>query len=299
MNEATAGFSRIDLAKLPAPQVVEELDFETIFQRKLAKHKKNNPEYSSLVESDPIYKLLEESAYEEMNLRQEFNDRAKSLMLAYAFGPNLDNLAALVPIKRKMIDPGDPNAEPPVAPTYESNDAFRGRTQLAPEGFSVAGPGEGYRFHALKAAEVKDAHSRRTAPGCIELALLGRNGNGTPTAETIAEVENIFSDRTIRPQGDLLTVRAAEIREYEINAVLTVANGPSDAVVKAAAEESAQRYADNTHQIAGRVTLSGINAALTVAGVVDVQMPKPVESLACNEWQAPYCTAINVQVVQL
>jgi len=232
-----------------------------------------------------------------MNLRQEFNDRAKSLMLAYAFGPDLDNLAALVPIERKLIDPGDPNAEPPIAPTYESNDNFKARTQLAPEGFSVAGPGEGYRFHALKAAEVKDAKSRRTAPGCIELAVLGRNG--TPSAETITEVENIFSDRTVRPQGDLLTVRAAEIVEYEIEAVLTVANGPSDAVVKAAAAKAAQAYADNAHQIAGRVTLSGINAALTVAGVVDVQMPKPVESLACKEWQAPYCTAINIQVVQL
>lgn len=293
----TAGFSRIDLAKLPAPQVVEELDFEIIFQRKLAKFKKDYPEYSSIVESDPIYKILEEAAYDEMNLRQEFNDRAKSLMLAYAFGPDLDNLAALVPIERKLIDPGDPNAEPPIAPTYESNDNFKARTQLAPEGFSVAGPGEGYRFHALKAAEVKDAKSRRTAPGCIELAVLGRNG--TPSAETITEVENIFSDRTVRPQGDLLTVRAAEIVEYEIEAVLTVANGPSDAVVKAAAAKAAQAYADNAHQIAGRVTLSGINAALTVAGVVDVQMPKPVESLACKEWQAPYCTAINIQVVQL
>ncbi|NDV27715.1 baseplate J/gp47 family protein [Desulfovibrio sp. JC010] len=294
-----AGFSRIDLAKLPAPQVVEELDFETIFQRKLAKFKKDYPEYSSIVESDPIYKILEEAAYDEMNLRQEFNDRAKSLMLAYAFGPNLDHLAALVPIERKLLDPGDPNAEPPIAPTYEGNDDFKARTQLAPEGFSVAGPGEGYRFHALKAAEVKDARSRRTAPGCIELAVLGRNGNGTPSAETITEVENIFSDRTVRPQGDLLTVRAAEIVEYEIDAVLTVANGPSDAVVAAAAEDAAQKYADNAHQIAGRVTLSGINAALTVAGVVDVQMPKPVESLACKEWQAPYCTAINIQVVQL
>ncbi|WP_319778448.1 baseplate J/gp47 family protein [Maridesulfovibrio sp.] len=299
MSEATAGFSRIDLAKLPAPQVVEELDFEIIFQRKLAKYKERHPEYSSLVESDPVYKLLEESAYDEMNLRQDFNDRAKSMMLAYASGSDLDNLAALIPIERKLLDPGDPNAEPPVEPTYESNDDFKARTQLAPEGFSVAGPGEGYRFHALKAAEVKDAKSRRTAPGCIELAVLGRNGNGTPSAETITEVENIFLDRTVRPQGDLLTVRVAEIREYEIDAVLTVVNGPSDAVVKAAAEEAAQTYVDNAHQIAGRVTLSGINAALTVAGVVDVQMSHPVESVVCEEWQAPYCTAIKIQVVQL
>gem|GEM_PF-4535174 len=40
MSDAKAGYSRIDLAKLPAPQVVEELDFETIFQRKLAKFKR-------------------------------------------------------------------------------------------------------------------------------------------------------------------------------------------------------------------------------------------------------------------
>ncbi|WP_154655451.1 baseplate assembly protein, partial [Maridesulfovibrio hydrothermalis] len=292
-------FSPIDLSKLPAPQVVEELDFEVIFQELLSGFMARNREYSSIVESDPVYKAFEEVAYREMILRQDSNDKARAVMLAFARGSDLNHLAALAPVERKLIDTGDPDAEPPVPPTYESDEEFRARTQLAPEGFSVAGPEQGYRYHALKAAEVRDALSRRTAPGCIELVVLGRIGNGTPSVKALGEVEEIFSDRTVRPQGDLLTIRPADIIEYEVAAVLTVADGPSDSVVISAAKAAVRDYVTRAHALGGRVTLSGLSAAMTVEGVIDVQKSSPAENIVCELWQAPYCTVINISVVTL
>ncbi|OEU65821.1 MAG: hypothetical protein BA863_09020 [Desulfovibrio sp. S3730MH75] len=295
----TTGFSAIDLAKLPAPQIIEELDCEVIFQEMLAGFKSRHPEYSSIVESDPVYKAFEEVAYRELLLRQRVNEAARAVMLASALGTDLDNLAALVPIERKLIDAGDPDAVPPVPPTYESNEEFRRRVQLGPEGFSVAGPEQGYKFHALKVAEVLDARSRRTEPGCIELAILGRNGNGDPSAEALTEVDTIFTDRTIRPQGDLMTIRAAEIVEYEVTATLSVAEGPSDGVVIQAAQDALAEYTSRAHALGGFVSVSGLTSAMTVEGVIDVQMPVSFENIVCELWQAPYCTAINIDVVRV
>ncbi len=296
---SVTGFSPIDLSKLPAPQVVEELNFEVIFQEMLSGFKSRHPEYSSIVESDPVYKALEEAAYREMLLRQRVNEAARAVMLAYALGSDLDNLAALAPVERKLIDAGNASAVPPVPPTYESDEEFRARTQLAPEGFSVAGPEQGYRFHALKVAEVRDARSRRTEPGCIELAILSRNQNGVPSAEALAEVEAIFLDRTVRPQGDLLTVRGAEIVEYQVAATLSVADGPSDAVVKQAAQDALAQYTNRAHALGGIVSLSGLLAAMHVEGVVNVNMTSPAAGIVCEVWQAPYCTDANIGVVRI
>lgn len=64
------GFTAVDLSQLPAPSVVETLDFETILQAMLDDLLARDPDFSALVESDPAYKILEVAAYRELLLRQ-------------------------------------------------------------------------------------------------------------------------------------------------------------------------------------------------------------------------------------
>ena len=81
----------IDLSQLPAPIVVEVLDYEDILAERKATLISLYPEEQReavartlSLESEPIVKLLQENAYREVILRQRVNDAAKAVMLAHA-----------------------------------------------------------------------------------------------------------------------------------------------------------------------------------------------------------------------
>ncbi|MDG9770158.1 baseplate assembly protein, partial [Stenotrophomonas maltophilia] len=98
-------FTAVDLSRLPLPAVFEPLQFEQLLARRVAEFKRYMPEYDALVESDPVYKVLQASAYRELMLREQFNQRARGLFLAYAMGADLDNLAAPFGVTRKQLAP--------------------------------------------------------------------------------------------------------------------------------------------------------------------------------------------------
>ncbi|QNK67759.1 baseplate J/gp47 family protein [Variovorax sp. PAMC26660] len=156
----------MDMSLLPAPTVIEVLDFEVILARRLASFQTRYPDYSLVLESDPAYKLLEEMAYQELLMRQRINDAAKACMLAYAKGTDLDNLGANYQVPRLVVTPANPNAVPPVAAAYEDDERFRERIQLAPEGITTAGPEESYRYHALTASAQVDVRRRHRCREC-------------------------------------------------------------------------------------------------------------------------------------
>ena len=93
-------YTAIDLSNLPLPDVVEELDYESILASKINDLIERDSTFSAMVESDTAYKILEVAAYDEMLLRQEINTKFKSMTLAYATGDNLLNLSAFYGIER-------------------------------------------------------------------------------------------------------------------------------------------------------------------------------------------------------
>jgi phage-related baseplate assembly protein len=155
----------IDLSQLPAPAVVETLDYETIFSERKAALLALLPDdtRSSVaevlaLESEPLTKLLQEGAYRELLLRQRVNEAAKASLLAYAEGTDLDNRAADYGVTRLLITPADLEAVPPVDAVYESDSRLRYRCQMALEGLAVAGSRGAYHYHALSAhAQIADA----------------------------------------------------------------------------------------------------------------------------------------------
>lgn len=161
-------FTAIDLSKLPPPEVVDEISTESIFEEMLASLQLLDPAFNALLESDPAYQILLVCSYREANLRQQMNDKLKATMLAFATGPDLDHRAASLAVPVIRLD-------------SESDDAFRARAALAPEGYSVAGPVGAYKFHALSAhGDIKDVAAWNPGiGGRVNVAVLSKTGNGS------------------------------------------------------------------------------------------------------------------------
>lgn len=289
-----ATFTPIDLSQVAAPSIVEALDYETILAAMLADLQARDPAFTALVESDPAYKILEVAAYRELLLRQRVNDACRQVMLAYAIGTNLDQLAALFGVTRLTLTAGDANAIPPVAPTYESDTDLRRRVQLSLEGLSTAGPVGAYIYHALTVPAVADASVTSPTPGDVVVTVLARAGTGLPSAQTLDDVEAALNAEDVRPLTDNVTVQAATILSYAITATIYTYAGPDPATVIAAAQAAATAYAANNRKLGRDITLSGIYAALHQSGVQRVELSSPSATVVCTAAQAANCTAITI-----
>ena len=87
----------MQLLDLPAPEVVELFDFESIKQRKLQRvidiHASKGIEYIPN-ESDDLMTMIEADAYEEVLLRTRMNNSVKAQLLLFAKGSDLDHIGA-------------------------------------------------------------------------------------------------------------------------------------------------------------------------------------------------------------
>lgn len=290
-------FTPIDLSSLPAPDVVEQIDYKTILAAMVTDLQSRDPAFTALVESDPAWKILEVAAYREMLVRQRVNDAARAVMLAYATGNDLEQLAAIFGVVRKTLVAADPSATPPTAAVMESDSDFRYRVTLALEGLSTAGPEGAYLYHSLSVDGVKGVSvvgPPTVDPGKVLVTVLSTTGNGTATLDLLEEVDSKLSADDIRPLTDAVTVQSATIENYTIAATLYTYPGPDSSIVLAAAQASAQAYADARHKLGQDVTLSGLYAALHVAGVQKVTLASPAADIVCNYSQAPFCTGISL-----
>lgn len=289
---ADSTFTAVDLSRLPAPDIIEALDFETLYADAVAQLTVLMPDFVAM-DSDPAAKLLQVVAYIVQLVRQRVNDAARAVMPAYAVGADLDNLAALFGITRFTLAPADPPLGIPAV--MESDADFRRRMVLAPEGYSVAGPEGAYIFHALSAdADVLDASAISPDPGEVLVSILSRTGNGLAGAGLVATVAAYLSDETRRPLTDFVTVQAAEIVNYAVNATITTFSGPDGGVVLEAAEARLNAYVSESHRLGRDITRSGIFAALHVEGVQNVLLTSPAADLVISRAQAPWCTGIAI-----
>lgn len=292
-----SAFTQIDLSTLPAPDVIEELNFETIFAAMLADLQARDPVFDALLESDPAYKILEVAAYRELLLRQRVNDAARAVMLAYSTGADLDQLGALFGVERFELVAADPEAVPPVAAVMESDTEFRRRIQLSLEGFSVAGPRGAYIFHGLSAdADVLDISATSPTPGNVVITVLSRTGSGTAGTPLLNAVAAALNDDAVRPLTDSVTVQSASIVNFTVAAGLYVYPGPDSSVVLTKALAALNAYIAQVHKIGQDVTLSGIYAALHQPGVQRVNLTQPTANVVISATQASYCTSITVTV---
>jgi phage-related baseplate assembly protein len=289
----------MDMSLLPAPAVIEALDFETILARRIAlfqdECRKIGFDYTLLLESDPAMKLLEVQAYQELEMRQRINDAAKACMLAYATKTDLDNLGANYQVSRLIVTPADPNAVPPVDAVYEDDERFRERIQLAPEGITTAGPEESYRFHALSAsAEVADVKVDSPLPGTVRITVLSTDSSGVPSDALLSTVSGALNAEKIRPLCDSVPVQGPEIFETAITAKVYRYEGPAGDVALANGKVALDRWLLKIRKLGKGLPHSGIDAALHQPGVDRVEITMPPADMLCTKTQWVRVTAINV-----
>lgn len=292
----------VDLSQLPAPDVVEELDYESILTERKATLISLFPEEQQdavartlALESEPLTKFLEENAYREVIWRQRVNEAARAVMLASATGADLDVIAANNNTERLTVTPADDTAVPPVAAVMESDSDLRLRAQQAFEGLSVAGPVGAYEYHGRSAdGRVADISVVSPSPACVTITVLAREGDGTAGADLLAVVEKALNAEDVRPVGDRVTVQAAEIVPYQVAATLYFYPGPEAEPIRATAEQKLTAYITAQHRLGRDVRRSAIYAALHVEGVQRVELSTPQSDMVLGKHQASYCTEYSI-----
>lgn len=295
----------IDLSKLPAPDVLEDLNFETLLAERKAKFISLYPANEQAfwrerltLESEPIVKLLEENCYLQLLERQRINNAAKATMLAYATGTDLDVIAANFNVQRLVIQAEDLTAQPPKPQILESDTDLRLRCQLAFEGMATAGPRASYHFHALSAhAEVADVSVVSPSPANVTVTVLSRIGQGVPSEAVLQAVRTKLNDDTVRPIADRVLVQAATMQDYQIHAKLHLYRSPEYEPIMAAARAKLTEYNQEKRRLGRDITLSGIYAALHIEGVQRVELISPSRDLILQPNQAGYCTGVNLEMV--
>ncbi|MEC6743278.1 baseplate J/gp47 family protein [Pseudomonas qingdaonensis] len=288
--------SIVDLSALSAPQVLEDLDFEAVFQDDLAAFRLHmGDNWDALLESDPVTKLLEVGAYRKMGNRARVNDAAKALLLAFAKGGDLDHLAANVRLKRLVVQAEDLVAVPPVAQVLEEDDALRERVQLVYEGLTTAGPRNSYILHARNASGlVADASAESPAPAVVDVTVLSLAGNGVASAELLAEVAAHLNDDDVRPVADRLNVRSAEVIPYRIDAVLYLAGtGPENEATLAECQRRLQAWINPRRRLGVEVSRSAVDAQLHISGVGRVELLDWTD-IRPSKAQAAWCAGFEL-----
>lgn len=266
-------FAPVDLDRLPAPQVIEPLDFEALFGRLRDALAEAAPELAPVLalESEPLVKALQVWAYEALRTRARINDAARGCLLATAAGSDLDNLAALLGVTRAETPP---EAEGDL-PGREADARLRERARLALQAYSSAGPAGAYRYWALTAdSRVQEALVTSPAPGQVRVTVLPQAPLPAP-ADLLAAVTAAVTAPDVRVLTDSVTVQAATGVSFAVAAELRLAPLADPALVPAAAEAALAGWLAARRGLGRPVHRSALIAALHVAGVEAVDLTLP------------------------
>lgn len=304
----------IDLSKLPSPGIIEALDFETIRERMIADLKNRLPEWNADLESDPAVKIIEVCAYRELLFRQRVNDAARSVMLAWATGSDLDNIGALFDVARH---PG------------ETDSKFRKRIQAGYHMLAAAGPSGAYVAHALAVdPAVTDVNVSSPAAGKVLVTILSHqiidadlaseeetetgkalfpeikapSGKAVilarPDSPVITAVRKRLSSDDVRPLTDDVMTVSASARTFGIKAQIHIYPGPDVEVVSADMEKSLQAFLTNSREVGRDIAVSAIIAALSRPGVKSVKILEPASDIACQNTEIAVCTGFEKEIIR-
>lgn len=291
----------IDLSLLSPPDVIRQIDFETILKEGLedfySRIRQDFPGFPDLLESDPALKLAEVFAYREMLVRNEANEQALAVLLAFAKDNDLDHKAAERNLQRRIISPATATSKE----VKESNESLRKRVQLAPEGQTTAGSEGSYIFHGLNAdPRVKDIYpyapldENENPTGICNIYVLSTEGDGTASEEVINAVNAALNAKSVRPLTDRPLVYSASILNYSIQAEIFIDEGPDENIVLDSCYKAAQEYTKKSHSFNDGISLSGIYQALHQPGVSRVNLISPAGNIDTSIGQVAFCTGINI-----
>lgn len=283
----------IDLSRLPAPNVVETLSFETILKEMRDDLVARYPAIAGVIdlESEPARKVLEVAAYREVGIRARVNDAARAVLLPFATGADLDQIAAGYGVQRLLVSAGI-NGE---ADVLESDERLRRRVQLAHEARSVAGPSGAYVFHALTAVPtLRDAFASSPEGGNVRVVLMADGEDPVPSDNDVNAVREALSPETVRPLTDIVTVAKVQPVDVEIVASLTLYPGPDASLVIGDAISQIEKHVERIRYIGFDLLRTAIFGRLHVDGVHSVQLSSPDEDVVVDGDHCVRVTGINI-----
>ncbi|MCW5320548.1 baseplate J protein [Verminephrobacter aporrectodeae subsp. tuberculatae] len=266
----------IDLATLPAPTVVQALDFESILAQARADLLARYPAAADVIdlESEPLRKLMEVHAYRELLIRQRINEAARAHLLAYASGTDLDHKGAFYGLPRM---------------TGEADNRFRQRIQLRIRSLAGNGTREHYQLLAMSAsANVRDALASQ--PGAGQVRVLLCLIDATQAEASVLAVSSAIQAEAARPLGVTVSVAVARPRPVHISAAIwREATAPANLVEQL--RTSLPLVMASYARLGRSVPRSWVTAQLHVVGVAAVHYldeikPEETTTLAADEYPA-------------
>lgn len=294
--------STVDFAQLPSPSIIQELDYSTIFTSRKEKFISLHPtsEQESIRstlnrESDPIVKLLQESAYLELLYQSKCNHDARSLLLAYAENADLDHLALTeYGLIRLIITPADESITPVRPAIYESDERFKERCLLSFDSMNTAGSSNAYRFFTLSADGRIDGvkiYSAFENPFLLDVIITQIDSeNGEASLELIKIAQDALDPEKVRPVCDRPIVKSSIATNYIIKAQLFIGKNAEDSLLIEAANIRLDHYIQKTKKSGQSIRLSAIYAALHIDGISRVVLTSPTADIELDTYHHGNCT---------
>lgn len=300
--------SIVDFSQLPAPNLIQELDYETIFNERKEKfialypaseHAKWRTALSR--ESDPVVKILQENSYLELLYRNKCNADARSLLLAYAKGPDLDHLALTeYGLIRLIVTPADNSVVPPRQAIYESDERLKERCLLQYDGMNTAGSSNAYKFFTLTADGRVDGvkvHSDIERPYELDIVISQIDSvNGQASQELVNIVQAALDPESVRPVCDRPVVKSSIPQPYQLTARLFIRKNAEDSLLLEAANLRIQSYVQKSRKEGQSIRLSALYAALHVDGIKRVIIDSPASDIEIDIYHHPHCTATSITI---
>lgn len=269
----------MNLKELETPQIVEELDYESILENMKADLIKRDPNFSAFLESDPLIKLLEVCAYREFILRHRINEAASANLLAFATGSDLDYLAEFYGVGRGES---------------ESDDDFRNRVQAKIIGWTTAGSKEAYRYHALSSdARVKDARADSPEAGVVRISVLSEENGGEVSDDLLLNVKNYLNREDIRVLTDKLVVEPCNIIKISVIAKIELMNSTPQEILETIKEKFIQKFKE-VAVLGNSISKNWITANLFVSGVKNVVLISPQEDVSVLDTECAYLKDLSL-----
>lgn len=285
------------LPNLPEPEIIDKSTYEQIFDRKIAKFRELQPDYTNIVEGDPVYVMAQVSAYDELNLRKQINNAYLQTIILYASGTNLDNLVANINMTRFVKEEAvyDDNGVLITPEVLETDDQLRRRYLLAWHALGLGTFGW-YKFHALNASsQVKDAFIKKTGDGEVTVYIQSESADGGVPSQTLLDtVEAYMTDTIRRVLCDTLVISAVSAVSYEIEAEITVTGDLNSDTVLEHVKATVEQFALDNEVIDRDIPLSRFYVVLSAEGVSGVTLTNPTADVETTDSQVPYASAITV-----
>lgn len=298
-------FTAINLQGLPPPNLIQPIDPEAelieIRAEFAAKFPANHPMHAALtLESEPVNKILEVLAYRYSLKVSEINRTARSLMLAYANGADLDHIGVTYyRVQRKVLQVEDLTTNPVTAEILEDDIAYRDRLALSVEAETAAGSAGAYLFHALSASsQVFNASVDSPAPTEVDIYLSGQiEGDVLDQLDKTVGVDQSAVDSVyaalvaddVRPLTDLVRVHSATAKAYRIDAVIYVKAGVSPQLILDSGLLALRDYLRSAFKPGARIATSRIIGALDVNGVSRIELSSPSIDVLVDASQVAHC----------